>query len=88
MKFDEILFEAFDEERKRWCVVTDMDVDRNKIGMSNGCVRFWRDLDKVELRIIPVKEHQSKMDKKLLNIPEVMSLEEIPLFFKNIDEKV
>jgi hypothetical protein len=46
----QLKLEAWDTERKQWCRVTDLDVDRNNVGLSNGVVRFWRQLDEVKLR--------------------------------------
>jgi len=49
-------FEAWDVERDEWCRVTDIDVDNNSIGLSNGVVRFWRELNVTKLRTPLIKE--------------------------------
>ena len=50
MKFSDLNLQAYDEERKQWCIILEINVDSNRVWMSNGCVRFGRDLDKTELR--------------------------------------
>lgn len=56
MNFNNLKLEAFDHERKQWCKIIAIDVEREHIWMSNGCVQFSRDLLSTTIRTPLIKE--------------------------------
>ena len=53
--WENLKMQAWDEERKMWCNVTEINTYSNTTlaGLSTGYVSFWRDLSKTKLRYLP-----------------------------------
>ena len=51
MNFNDLSMQGYDPVRQQWCRVVEIDIDRNHVGLVNGEVRFWRDLDLTKIKI-------------------------------------
>ena len=63
MNFNDLDMQGYDPVREQWCRVVEIDMDRNHVGLINGEVRFWRDIDKTEIKINKIVKNKKVENK-------------------------
>lgn len=63
MNFNDLDMQGYDPVREQWCRVVEIDIDRNHVGLINGEVRFWRDIDKTEIKINKIVKNKKVENK-------------------------